>query len=293
MTSYRRRRSCLTVPGSSERMVRKAVGLSADEIVLDLEDGVAHSEKDAARRLVVEAIGSGIFGDRTLAVRVNAIGSPWCHADIIALCAVAAPALTLVVPKVESAADLGFIDRLLDGLEAEARRPAPIGVQALIETASGLTNIASIAQASVRLEAMILGYADLASSLGRATAAETSWLFAQETLLVTARANGLQPIDGPALSVGAEAGLERVARNAAALGFEGKWAIHPSHLPVLNAAFSPTAEAVSQARALLARLDNVQAAGAGAVAHEGEMIDEAMRLGALRILARAGDTPSP
>lgn len=288
MSLYRRRRSCLTVPGSSEKMLRKAAALPADELVLDLEDAVARPEKAGARRLVVAALSGDAFFGRTVSVRVNAIRSAWCHEDIVALSAVDHPALTLVVPKVESPADLGFIDRLLDGLEAARPGACRLGVQALIETAAGLANAGIIAGASPRLEALILGYADLAASLGR-DGTDGSWLFAQQMLLLAARANRLQAIDGPSFTLIADAVLERDSRTVAAMGFDGKWAIHPSHLPVLNAAFSPSAEAVAKARALIARIDALQAGGNGAGAHDGEMIDEAMRLQARRTLSRAGD----
>lgn len=286
MDHYRRRRSCLTVPGSSEKMLGKAAGLAADEIVLDLEDAVAPREKANARRLVLAALsGAGLAG-RAVAVRVNAIGSRWCHEDIIALANLSFPGLTLVLPKVESPGDLAFVDRLLDGVEAMHPRAAPIGVQALIETAPGLANAAAIAASSPRLETLILGHADLAASLGRDTAGP--WQFARAALLLAARANGLQAIDGPGFALGADAGLGRDVADAAAMGFDGKWAIHPSQIDGLNAAFSPSPDAVAEARALIARIDALQAEGSGAGVHGGEMIDEAMRRGALRILSRAG-----
>jgi citrate lyase subunit beta/citryl-CoA lyase len=289
ISSTLRRRSCLTVPGGSEKMLGKAACLAADEIVFDLEDAVARPEKANARRRVMTAITSGTFAGRTISVRVNAIGTPWCHEDIAELGALHHPGLTLVLPKVESAADLAFIDRLLDGIEAAHPRTAPIGIQALIETAAGIANVTAIAGSSARLETLILGYADLASSLGRSGGA--SWLFAQESLLVAARANGLQAIDGPSFSLSADAALEHAARAVAAMGFDGKWAIHPSHIPVLNAAFSPSAEMVAKARDIISRINSLQAGGNGAGGHGGEMIDEAMRLGALRILSR-GEAPT-
>src|SRR3954470_16316229 len=137
------RRSCLSVPGSSERMLAKAPGLGADELVLDLEDAVATGAKDTAREQVVEALASGAFAGVTVSVRVNAPGTPWCHADLIALAAAGAAA-AVVVPKVSSPGDLAFVDRLLDGAEAAAGREVPLRVQALIETASGVAHAAAI-----------------------------------------------------------------------------------------------------------------------------------------------------
>ncbi|MFY8152512.1 MAG: HpcH/HpaI aldolase/citrate lyase family protein, partial [Hyphomicrobiales bacterium] len=151
MSKTLRRRSCLTVPGGSEKMVGKAAGLTADEIVFDLEDAVAVPEKTSARRLVMTAIAGGTLAGRTISVRVNAIGSRWCHEDIAAIGALPHAGLTLVVPKVESAADLAFIDRLLDGIEAAHSLEMPVGVQALIETAAGLANVTAIAGSSRRL----------------------------------------------------------------------------------------------------------------------------------------------
>src|SRR3954470_5116430 len=155
------RRSCLSVPGSSEKMLAKAPGLGADELVLDLEDAVAPDAKDAARRLVVEALASDAFAGRTVAVRVNAPGTPWCHADVVALAAAPRPPASVVLPKVEGAGDLAFADRLLDGAERAAGRDRPLRIQALIETAAGLARVYESAAASARLEALILGYAGL------------------------------------------------------------------------------------------------------------------------------------
>src|SRR5918912_1143601 len=196
------RRSCLSVPGSSEKMLAKAPGLGADELVLDLEDAVAVDGKDAARALVVEALASEAFAGRRVAVRVNAPGTPWCHADLVALAGAPAPPLSVVLPKVESAGDLAFADRLLDGAERAAGTARPIRVQALIETAAGLARVTEIAGASARLDALILGYADLAASLGRSPAGARDldgWRAAQDAVLVAARAFGLQAIDGPHL----------------------------------------------------------------------------------------------
>lgn len=287
-----RRRSCLSVPGSSAKMLAKAAGLPADECVLDLEDAVAPAEKAEARALVVAALQTDAWADRQVAVRVNAIGSPWCHHDIIAIAALSHPRLSLVIPKVESAQDIGFVERLLGGVEAENNGHRPLGMQALIETAKGLAGVQQIASASTRLETLILGYADLASSLGRPATSAAGWRPAQDALLIAARSNDLQAIDGPYFRIQADEQLTEDCRNAADIGFDGKWAIHPSHLEPINAAFTPGADAVANARALLASLAEAEKQGRGAVQHGGGMIDEAMRLGALRTLARAGEASS-
>ncbi len=289
----RRRRSCLSVPGSSEKMLAKAPGLAADELIVDLEDAVAASAKDAARARVTAALERTPWADAAVSVRVNAPRSPWCHLDIAALAALPRQPAAIVVPKVEGAGDLAFVDRLLDGVEAAGGRARPVRVQALIETAAGLANVREIAAASERLDALILGYADLAASLGRSEAGARdldAWRPAQESLLLAARANGLQAIDGPHLGVAVDDAFTAAVARARDLGFDGKWAIHPAQLDALNRAFTPTAAEVDGARAVLAALAEAErGAGAGAVALDGQMLDEALRAAAVRTLARAGE----
>jgi citrate lyase subunit beta / citryl-CoA lyase len=276
------RRSCLSVPGSSERKLAKAAGLAADEVVIDLEDAVAVGAKDEARAAAVAALASWSGGG--VAVRVNAPGTPWCHLDLAALGALAQLPASIVVPKVQGAGDLAFVDRLLDGVEAGAGRREPLRVQALVETAAGLARVDEIAAASPRVDALILGYADLAASLGGDRDLD-AWLPAQHAIVVAARANGLQAIDGPYLGVAADEGFQAAAARARDLGFDGKWAIHPSQVDALNAAFTPDAAEVERARAIVAALEGAEE---GAVQLDGEMLDEAVRAAALRVLARAG-----
>ncbi len=277
-------------------MLAKASGLPADEVVIDLEDAVAAQAKDEARAVVVSALASGQLDGCTVAVRVNGLGTPWCHQDVIALAdgPAAGAVTTLVVPKVQAPEDIAWVARLLDGIGTDAR---DIGLQALIETAAGLRRAGEIGQASPRLEALILGYADLRASLGRpADAAESPerWGFAQEAVLVAARAAGLQAIDGPHLRVDDAAGLQAWAAHVRALGYDGKWAIHPSQLDTLNVTFSPTPGEIERARSIVAALGVAEAdAGRGAVMLAGEMIDEALRKQALQVLARAGAAEQP
>jgi citrate lyase subunit beta / citryl-CoA lyase len=287
------RRSCLSVPGSSERKLAKAIELSADEVVIDLEDAVAAGAKDEARAAVVTALGD--WTGPGVAVRVNGPRTPWCHLDVAAVGALADMPASIVVPKVESAGDLAFVDRLLDGVEAGAGRERPLRVQALIETAAGLARVQEIAGASPRLDALILGYADLAASLGRSAAATSdldAWRPAQETVLVAARAHGLQAIDGPYLGIAVDDAFTAAASRARDLGFDGKWAIHPSQVAALNELFTPSDEEITRARAVVEALDRAEReSGQGAVALDGEMLDEAVRVAALRVLARAGAAP--
>ena len=275
-------------------MLAKAPGLAADELVIDLEDAVAASMKESARASVVAALASEAWAGATVSVRVNAPRTPWCHLDIVALAAVPQQSAGIVVPKVESAGDLAFVERLLDGAEAAAGRASPLRVQALIETAAGLARVEEIAGASSRLEALILGYADLAVSLGRTGAGADDldcWRPAQEMVLLAARAHGLQAIDGPYLGVAVDAAFTAAVARASELGFDGKWAIHPSQLSALTDAFTPTNEEVQGARDVIAALAQAEReGGAGAVALDGQMLDEAVRAAARRTLARAGET---
>jgi citrate lyase subunit beta/citryl-CoA lyase len=286
------RRSCLSVPASSERKLDKAPSLGADEVVIDLEDAVAPAAKDEARSAAVAALAKSAWSGVTVSVRVNAPRSAWCHLDVAALAELPDQPTSIVVPKVQSAGDVAFVERLLDGVEAAAGRTQPLRVQALIETAAGLAHLTEIASASERLEALILGYADLAASLGRTadgSADLDAWGPAQHAVLVAARAHGLQAIDGPHLGVAVDEAFMAAATRARDLGFDGKWAIHPSQVTALTDLFTPSAAEVQRARAVVDALERAEReAGQGAVALDGEMIDEAVRAAALRVLARAG-----
>ena len=284
-----RRRACLVTPAAPAAKLAKGATLAADELVLDLEDAVPPDIKDDARAAVVAAL-AGEWAAPSVAVRVNAIGSPWCHLDLVALAASDRAALTAVVPKVEHPDDLAFADRLLDGAEAAAGRATPVRLLALVETAAGLAAIDEIARGSARLDGLVLGYADLAASLGRPSGGgPQDWRFAQDALLVAARAAGIQAIDGPHLGIRDDDAFRAAVAHARALGFDGKWAIHPAQLDALERAFTPTEDELAEARATLAALDAAAAAGAGAVALGGQMLDEALAVSARRVLARAGE----
>jgi citrate lyase subunit beta/citryl-CoA lyase len=309
-----RRRACLVVPAAPTAKLEKGRTIEADEVVLDLEDAVVPAEKDRAREAVHAALARGEGGSavphaggaaaavtggsaaphtggaawaaESVAVRVNAIGTPWCHLDIAALAGVAA---TLVIPKIESAGDLAFADRLLDGAGGEATR-----ILALIETPAGLQNVAEIAGASPRLDGLILGYADLAASLGRGQGEPGDWRFAQDAVLVAARTAGIHAIDGPYLGIRDDDAFRAQVAHARALGFDGKWAIHPAQLEALREAFTPTEEEVEDARETIAALERAAADGVGAIAAGDRMLDEALAVSARRTLARAnikGDRP--
>jgi citrate lyase subunit beta/citryl-CoA lyase len=276
------RRASLSVPASSEKMLAKAPRLGADELVLDLEDSVAPGVKSDAREVLAAFLQERPDAP-ALAVRVNALGSHWFRDDVTVLVQRAGAAIdTLVLPKVESGADLEAIDGLLDDLGEPA---AEIRTQALIETAAGLLRAGEIACASERLDALVLGYADLAASLGRrADPGPEGLLHAQETVLVAARAAGLQAIDGPYLSIRDRDGLRRRVDHVRALGFDGKWAIHPDQLGIISEAFTPRPEEFARASAILAALEKPESAGA--LELDSEMIDEASRKQAAQVVAR-------
>jgi citrate lyase subunit beta / citryl-CoA lyase len=270
-------------------MLSKARGILVDEVVIDLEDAVATEAKVRAREAACAALADG-FTAGALAVRINASSTPWAADDLIAV-ANAAPALrTVVVPKVESAADLAFVDTVLGSLGSGGA--AGVRVQALIETPRALHALDEIAHASSRLEALILGYADMAAGLGRSRAGAANldlWLPIQDAVLTAARAAGLQAIDGPFLSIDDEAGLRATTRRAVALGFDGKWAIHPAQLKIVTDEFTPDADEVARARAIVLAVEQGAATSQGAVRHDGEMLDEAVCLAARRTLARAAE----
>jgi citrate lyase subunit beta / citryl-CoA lyase len=287
-----RRRSCLSVPASSARKLEKAPALGADEVIIDLEDSVAIDAKAQALASTIDALNAWSGGP--VSVRINAPRTPWCHVELVSLASLIELPISVVVPKLESADDIAFLDRLLDGAEAAAGCSHPVGIQALIETAAGLNRVDEIAAASVRLQGLILGYADLGASLGRSDSGSADldlWLAVQERLLTAARTNNLQAIDGPYLGTAADSGFHASARRARDLGFDGKWAIHPSQVAALNALFTPTDAEIQHAQAVVAALTRSESEhGAGAVELDGVMLDEAVRKAALRVLARSGAT---
>ena len=288
-----RRRSVLSVPASDERKIAKALDSRADQVVLDLEDAVEPGSKDRARQALIEVLSSlpDTAVDR-VSVRVNPARSPWCVEDVRALAALPGLPGSLVLPKVESAGDVAFIDRLLDSAEARWGRVRRIGVQALVETAAGVAALPTALRDGERLEAVILGYADLAASLGVVAPPERRlplWLPIQSAVLVAARSAGLQAVDGPHLGVHVDDGFTAAAQRARDLGFDGKWAIHPRQVEALNEIFTPTEQEVEHARAVLHALDRgVREGAVGAVLLDGQMLDEAVAVAARRVLAQAG-----
>lgn len=291
-------RTCLSVPGSNARMQAKAASLGADLVLLDLEDATAPSEKVGARQTIVESLRTLDFGHRAVAVRVNGTDTPWCYRDVVEVVEGAGDRIdTLILPKAESAADIVFLDRLLSQIElAQGWEAGRIGIEVLIESAAGLQAVADIAAASPRLMALIFGPGDLSASLGLGQLTIGTldgdypgdvWHYASMRLLVAARANGLLAIDGPYAAFGDLDGLERSARRTAALGFDGKWVIHPSQIETVNRLFSPEPAVYARAEGILAAYRQAtEGEGRGAVRFEGEMIDEATRKMAEAVAAR-------
>ncbi|MFN2629869.1 MAG: CoA ester lyase [Gaiellaceae bacterium] len=287
--SGRLRRSCLAVPGSSSKMLTKAAALQADQIFLDLEDAVAPDLKnDGTRRLVVGALRDQLWLARTRAVRINAVGTPWCLDDIVTVVEGAGGALDcLMVPKVESAAQVHFVSLLLDQLEQKQSRERPLGLEIQIESPRGLVEVERIAAASPRIEALIFGPGDYAAAAGIPQLSVgviepgypgDQWHYVLSRILTTARAFGLQAIDGPYAAIRDLEGFAEVARRSRLLGFDGKWALHPDQIAICNETYSPTPEEFERAEQILAayRLSTEQD-GLGAAMFEGEMIDEASR----------------
>ncbi len=281
-------RSILSIPGNNPRMIEKGVASAADIAFLDLEDAVAPDAKPAGRASAIDAINQADWHGKPRAVRINGIGTPWFARDLIDLMEQAGDRLDLIiVPKVDSLADLATVERLLTGLEAAINRAVPVAIEAQIESAGGLLHCAAIAGGSARLEALVFGPGDLAASLrmpGLGIGMRDEWddaygadrhHFTMLSILVSARANGLRAIDGPYADFRDPDGLRVSARRSRALGFDGKWCIHPAQIEIVNEVFSPTAEEIAHAQSIIDAYNDAATRGDGALVHQGVMIDTA------------------
>ena len=290
------RLSVLVLPGGNRHMAEKAASQPAAEVVLDLEDAVAEEpgEKARARAQLLENLRELDFGGRAVAVRINQLDGPYALRDVMGLVAEVGERIScLVVPKVNSPSQVVFLDRLLSALEAERPARQRIGLELQIEDPAGLEAVSEIAAASARTEALIFGPGDFSAAMGMpqltigdGTAGYPGdlWHYVLVRIAVAAKARGLQAIDGPCSDIGDVAGLERSSERAAALGYDGKWAIHPSQLETVNRAFTPNAGQVRRAKEILALLD--QRGGASRMGQE--MVDEAHGRMAREVLLRAG-----
>ncbi len=286
--SKRARRALLFMPGDDLRKIAKGAASGVDSVILDLEDGVAVNRKEAARATVVEALGTLDFGATERLVRLNGLSTGLAGEDLRAT--VGGRPDGYVLPKVESADHVRHISRLLTA--AETAQGWPVGgtrLLAIIETARGVMRLDEIARADARLDALCFGAEDLAGDLG-ATRTPEGWevFYGRSAVVVAAAAYGLQAIDTPYVDLGNLEGLRTDAARAAGLGYTGKFAIHPRHLPIIVEAFTPSAEAVAQARRLVDAYREHQASGTGAFALDDRMVDTPMLRAAERVLARAG-----
>jgi len=293
-------RSELAVPGTNLRAMEKAPTLGADVVFLDLEDAVAPDDKEQARANVIEALGTHDWSSTAVSVRINGLDTHWCYRDIVDVVEARGDVLdTVLVPKVGSASDVEFVATLLDQIEQRNGWP-PIGIHILIETAKGMADVESIARARPdRLEAMVFGVADYAASVQARTtnigganphyavltdaddagAREThwgdQWHFGISRMVAACRAEGLRPIDGPFGDYNDADGYRAAARRAAALGCEGKWAIHPSQVALANEVFTPAEEEIERAARILQAMEDAAKEGMGAVSLDGRLVDAA------------------
>jgi len=292
------RRSCLSVPGSSERFLAKAPGVPADMTFLDLEDSVAPLEKEAARAKVATALRELAWDDRVLCVRVNAWDTRWTYGDVIEVVTGAGERLDeIMLPKVQTAAEVVAVDLLLTQLEENVGLPiGHVGIEAQIETTRGLINVEEICAASPRLEAIIFGPADFAASMempvltGGVQIPEypgDHFHYVFSKILMAGRANGLQVIDGPFLKVREPEAFRDYCLRTRILGYDGKWALHPDQVAILNEIYSPTQEQFDRAWAILDAYKNAtEHELKGAVMFGEEMIDEASRKMARKFVSR-------
>jgi malyl-CoA/(S)-citramalyl-CoA lyase len=302
MNKARLHRSELAVPGTNVRAIEKAPSLGADVVFLDLEDAVAPDDKEQARANVIDGLAAHDWSGCAISVRINGLDTHWCYRDVVDVVEARGEMLdTLLVPKVGSASDVGFVATLLDQIEQRnGWEPGRIGIHVLIETAKGMANVEEISRARPdRLEAMVFGVADYAASVQARTtnigganpdyavltdpdasgAREShwgdQWHFGISRMVAACRAEGLRPIDGPFGDYQDADGYRAAARRAAALGCEGKWAIHPSQVALANDVFSPADAEVERAERILQAMEEAAKEGKGAVALDGRLIDAA------------------
>jgi malyl-CoA/(S)-citramalyl-CoA lyase len=295
-------RSELAVPGTNERAMAKAPTLGADVVFLDLEDAVPPADKEQARVNVIDVLGAQDWSSCAISVRINGLDTHWCYRDVVEVVEARGEILdTLLVPKVGAPSDVEFVATLLDQMEQRnGWEPGRIGLHILIETARGMANVEAISRARPdRLEAMVFGVADYAASVqarttnigganpdysvltdddgsgSRETHWGDQWHFGISRMVAACRAEGLRPIDGPFGDFNDGDGYRSAARRAAALGCEGKWAIHPSQVALANEVFTPADAEVERAERILQAMEDAAKEGQGAVSLDGRLIDAA------------------
>ena len=279
-------------PGSRPAIFEKMAGSAADVINIDLEDSVAPSDKDSARQNVIQAIGDVDWGNKTLSVRINGLDTPYWYRDVVDLLENASERLDqIMIPKVGNAADIYAVDALVSAIEAAKGRKKRIAFEVIIESAAGIAHVEEIAAASPRLQAMSLGAADFAASMGMATTGiggtqegyymlregqkywSDPWHWAQTAIVAACRTHGVLPVDGPFGDFSDDEGFRAQALRSATLGMVGKWAIHPKQVALANEVFTPSEAAVQEAREILVAMEEAKAKGEGATVYKGRLVD--------------------
>ncbi|EDZ47095.1 malyl-CoA lyase [Rhodobacterales bacterium Y4I] len=293
-------------PGSKVKLFEKMAASAADVINLDLEDSVAPSDKDQARANVIEAINDVDWGNKYLSVRINGLDTPYWYRDVVNILEQAGDRLDqIMIPKVGCAEDVYAVDALVTAIERAKGRTKPVSFEVIIESAAGIAHVEEIAKSSPRLQAMSLGAADFAASMGMQTTGiggtqenyymiregqkhwSDPWHWAQAAIVAACRTHGILPVDGPFGDFSDEEGYIAQAKRSATLGMVGKWAIHPSQIALANQVFTPSEEAVAEAREILAAMEEAKASGAGATVYKGRLVDIASIKQAEVIVAQA------
>mgnify|MGYP001492864179 FL=1 len=283
----RLQRSELAVPGSSPQMFEKALNSNADYIFLDLEDAVSPNDKVSARANIISTLNNLNWREKgkTISVRINSLDTHYMYSDLIDIMEnVGDKVDTILIPKVGSSSDVYMVDCLLTQIETHKKLKNKVGIECLIETALGMSNIKEIAKSSERLEALHFGVADYAASLRARTVIigglnpdypGDQWHHGLSQLVMTCRAYGLRAIDGPFGDFKDPEAYIASAKRAAAIGIEGKWAIHPSQIDLANDVFSPPEKEVEKAKRIIEELNKAAKEGKGAAQLDGRMIDAA------------------
>ncbi len=279
-------------PGSNAKLFEKMASSDADVINIDLEDSVAPSDKDIARKNTIDAINTIDWGKKTLSVRINGLDSPWWYRDVVDLMEQTNGRLDLImIPKAGCGEDIYAVDALVTSIEAAMGREKQVGFECIIESAAGISHVEDIAKASPRVQAISLGAADFAASMGMATTGiggtqeayymlndgqkywSDPWHWATAKIVAACRTHGVLPVDGPFGDFSDDEGFRAQARRALTLGMVGKWAIHPKQIALANEVFTPSDEAVQEAREILKAMEDAKARGEGATTYKGRLVD--------------------
>ncbi|MCY4333218.1 MAG: L-malyl-CoA/beta-methylmalyl-CoA lyase [Litoreibacter sp.] len=279
-------------PGSRTALFEKMAASDADVINLDLEDSVAPTDKDQARKNIIEAINDVDWGNKHLSVRINGLDTPYWYRDFVDILEQAGDRVDqFMIPKVGCAGDIYAVDALVTAVEAAKLRTKPVAFEVIIESAAGIAHVEEIAAASPRLQAMSLGAADFAASMGMQTTGiggtqenyymaregekhwSDPWHWAQAAIVAACRTHGVLPVDGPFGDFSDDEGFRAQARRSATLGMVGKWAIHPKQIALANEVFTPSEDQVTEAREILAAMEQAKANGEGATVYKGRLVD--------------------